>query len=141
MTAVTFAVQSDIAGRLVIDVVIGPVTTRMTARTGVRAAFVTGCNADQCVGRAVMTGRAAAMNLRITAAGEGGCRIDVTDQTIGFTGDITGGDVIDTMICCRCLVGMTGGAGGRAAAGNSGLDISQWRRCRAVVGMAAGTVV
>ena len=42
MTARTLAVQGDIAGRLVIDIVIGPVTTRMTGRTGVRAAFVTG---------------------------------------------------------------------------------------------------
>src|SRR5210317_1903571 len=34
MTARTLAVQRDIAGRLVIDIVIGPVTTRMTGRTG-----------------------------------------------------------------------------------------------------------
>ena len=38
MTARTLAVQRDIAGRLVIDVMIRPVATRMTGRTGVRTA-------------------------------------------------------------------------------------------------------
>ena len=40
MTARTLAVQRDIAGRLLIDIVIGPVATRMTGRTGVRTACI-----------------------------------------------------------------------------------------------------
>ena len=39
MTARTLAVQGDIAGRLVIDVMIRPVATRMTGRTGIRTAY------------------------------------------------------------------------------------------------------
>ena len=64
----------------------------------------------------------------------------MTHRTAGFDRYITRCDVIDTVIGCRDLVGMTGGAGGGAAAGKSGLDIDQWRRCRAGIGMTAGTV-
>ena len=72
-----------------IDRVGGFPALRMTGRTGVRTTFMAHRRADQSVGAGVMTGRTAVMNLRVTAIGESNCRIVVTDQTGGFTGDIT----------------------------------------------------
>ena len=98
MTACTRAVQGHIAGRRMINVMIRPVATRMTGRTDIRTAFMAHRRADQGVGARIVTGGAAVMHLGIVRIGEGGRRIDVTDQTIGFTGHVTGTDVIHAMI-------------------------------------------
>ena len=146
VAACTLAVQRDIAGRLVIDIVIRPVATRMTGRTGVRIAepgiqgTMVHRRADQCVGAGIVTGRTAVMHLGIVRIGEGRCRIGVTDQAGRLAGHVTGTNVIHAVIDIRHLRDVTGGAGGRTAAGNRALDISQWRRCRAGIGMTAGAV-
>ena len=98
VTAGTAVVRGDITVRCMSDIVIGPVTTRMTGRTDIRTAFMAHRRADQGVGAGVVTGGAGIMDLVVARIGEGGRRIDVTDQTIGFTGHVTGTDVIDTMV-------------------------------------------
>ena len=87
-----------------------------------------------------MTGRTAVMNLVVAAVRKGRRRIDVTDQTGRLASHERGRNVIHAVIGGRCFVGMTGGAGGRVATGNSGLNITQRCCCRTVVGMTVGTV-
>ena len=102
-----------------IDRVGGFPAIRMAGRTGVRITEpgIQGTMAhrrtDQSIGAGVMTGRTAVMNLRVTAIGESNCRIVVTDQTGGFTGDITGGDVVNSAVYGQFLVRMAIQAMGR----------------------------
>ncbi len=65
MAAGTFAVQRDITGSRVIDVVVGPDTSGVTGRTVIRSDFMTDGAALQRIGRRVMTGGTAVMDLGI----------------------------------------------------------------------------
>ena len=71
MTARTLAVQRYITRGLMIDVMICPDAAGMTGRTYVRTVFMACGRADQCVRRAVMTGRTAVMNLVVAVARKG----------------------------------------------------------------------
>ena len=136
MTARTLAVQGHIAGRRMINVMIGPVATRMTTGTGVRTAFVAHCRADQGVGARIVTGGAVIMDLGICRIGEGGCRIDVTDQTGRLAGYVSGRNVIHAVIDIRNLRRVTGGAGHSRAARNGRLDGRLQRSTEAIVRVA-----
>lgn len=78
MTARTLAVQGNIAGGLMIDVVVRPDTAGMTGGTDVRTAFMTGSRTDQCVRPCVMAGCTAIMDLGVAAACKGHGRIGMT---------------------------------------------------------------
>jgi len=89
-----------------------------------------------------MTGGTVIMDLVVARIGEGGGRINVTNQAGHFAEHITGSDVINTMIDIRNLRRMTGRAG-HTGTGGDGLINGQLRRgAVAVVGvsMTTGTV-
>ena len=81
MTARTLAVQRYITCCLMIDVMICPAATGMTGRTYIQTAFMAFSRADQCVRRAVMTGRTTVMNLVVAGARKGRGRIRMTRST------------------------------------------------------------
>ena len=82
------------------------------------------------------------MDLGICRIGEGGCRIDVTDQTGRLAGHVSGSNMIHAVIGSRNLRGVTGGAGHTRAARDGRLDGRLQRGAVAVVGVAVtgGTV-
>ena len=82
------------------------VAAGVTGRTGVRTALITLGRADQGIPGAV-TGGTPIMHLRVAAVGEGGRRIDVTDQAAGITGDIPGADVVNIAMNHHKLVVVT----------------------------------
>lgn len=98
MTARTLAVQGDISISLMIDIVIGPVTANMTGRTYIRAAFMAYGRTDQCVRRAVMTGRTAVMYLVVAPARKRCGRIRMTYRTPCLDRYVTRRYMIYTMI-------------------------------------------
>ena len=106
VTAGTFAVQADITRPGVIDIMIGPVAAGVTGRTGIRTALITLGRADQGIPGAV-TGGTPIMYLRVATVGEGGRRVDVTDQAAGITGDIPGADMVNIAMDGHKLVVVT----------------------------------
>jgi len=89
-----------------------------------------------------MTGGTVIMDLVVARIGEGGGRVDVTNQAGHFAGHVTGSDVINTVIDIRNLRRMTGRAG-HTGAGGDGLINGQLRRSAVAVvsvEVTAGTV-
>ena len=98
MTARTLAVQRYITRGLMIDIMICPDTAGMTGRTYVRTVFMACGRADQCVRRAVMTGRTAVMNLVVAVARKGRRWIRMTYRTACLDCYITRSYMVYTMI-------------------------------------------
>lgn len=99
VTAATFAMQVEVTSGCMIDIVIGPDFAGMASGTGVRSVFMGGCRTLEGIRCRVVTGGTAVVDLGVTRIGEGGRRINVTDQTSGFASNEHRGDVINTMIC------------------------------------------
>ncbi len=133
VTAGTFAVQRQVAGGRMIDIMIGPVAAGVTGGTGVRTDFMADGAADQGVGARVMTGGTAVMDLVVARIGEGCRRVIVTDQTGRFTSDVLRGNVINTVINIRHLRRVTGGAGHTGTGGDGGLNRQLRRGAVAVI--------
>ena len=130
VTAATFAVQAQVTGSRMIDIMISPVTTGVTGGTGPAARNRA---ADQGVGARIMTGGAAVMDLVVCRIGEGGRRINVTDQTGCFTGDEAGRDVINTVINIRNFRHVTGRTAHTGAGRDDSLNRQLNRGCIAVI--------
>ena len=119
VAARTIAVQAEVTSGCMINIMVSPVTTYVTGGTGVRVAETIHIidqtmairAAFERVGRRIVTGGTAVMDLGIARVGEAGCRVGVTHQTGGLAGDKTGGDVINAVIDIRDLGGVTGGTG------------------------------